>query len=124
MRAGGLPAFRLIVALSCAAGLSGCALERPGVSASSLNPSPWFNFQLAPRKKETANYQRNIARTATDRVTVQPAIRPALKEIRWPELPSLSRKREAQLIPRTNDETAATEKPVATVSTEESFDFN
>lgn len=116
--------FRLIVALSCAAAVTGCAIERPGVSASSLNPSPWFNFQLAPRKTETPNYQRNIARTTTDRMTIQPAVRPSVKEIRWPELPSLSRKREAQLIPLTNEDQASAEKPVKTASTEETFDFN
>ena len=124
MRAGCSTVIRVVVALGCAAVLSGCAIERPGVSASSLNPSPWFNFQLAPRKKETANYQRNISRTTAERVTVQPAIRPAAKEIRWPELPSLSRKREAQLIPRTDEDVTPAEKLSVTAFSEESFDFN
>ncbi len=81
----------------------GCALERSGVSSSSLSPMPWFNFQLAPPKKDSPTYQRNIARDSTERVVVKPAISTPKKESHWPELKLPSFQREAQLLPRTDD---------------------
>lgn len=100
---------------------AGCAIERPGVSASSLNPSPWFNFQLAPSKKDSPNYQRNISRNASDRVTVKPAITAPLKEVHWPELKLPKLKREAQPLPRTDD-VARESKPL--MQTAQSNDIN
>jgi hypothetical protein len=124
MREGRREFGRVVVALICVAALSGCAIERPGLTASSANPSPWFNFQLAPKKKETTNYQRGIARSTADRVTVQPAMTPVQKEVRWPELSLPLRKREAQLIPRTNDQASSSAPPPTVAFAEESFDFN
>ncbi|HET6422583.1 MAG TPA: hypothetical protein VFG20_02795 [Planctomycetaceae bacterium] len=124
MREGRREFGRVVVVVLCAAALSGCAIERPGLTASSANPSPWFNFQLAPKKKDTTNYQRGIARSATDRVTVQPAMAPVQKEVRWPELPLPLRKREAQLIPRTNDQAGSSKPPAEVAFAAESFDFN
>lgn len=114
----------LIGAVFATATLSGCAIERPGVSASSLNPSPWFNFQLAPKKKEVTNHQRSIARTTTDQVTVKPAMTPVQKEIHWPELSLPGRRREAQLIPRTDDLVKPPRERQSTAFAEESIDFN
>lgn len=91
------------VGLAVVSMTAGCAIERPGVSASSLNPSPWFNFQLAPAKKDNPSYQRNIARNSADRVTVKPAISTPIKEVHWPELKLPSFRREAQTLPRTDD---------------------
>lgn len=115
---------RVIGAILCASAFSGCAIERPGLTASSANPMPWFNFQLAPKKKETTNYQRGIARTSTDRVTVQPAMTPVQKEVRWPDLALPLRKREAQLIPRTNDEPNTSKEAPTVAFAAETFDFN
>lgn len=111
-------------AVFTAAALTGCAIERPGISSSSLNPSPWFNFQLAPKKKEVSNHQRSIARTSTDQVTVKPAVAPVQKEIRWPELSLPGRRREAQLIPRTDDVAQPHREPPSTAFAEETIDFN
>lgn len=117
--------FRVLAgAVFAATTMIGCAIERPSVSASSLNPSPWFNFQVAPKKKDVSNHQRSIARTTTDRVTVQPAVAPVQKEIRWPELSLPSWRREAQIIPRTDDIATPPGEPRSTAFAEELIDFN
>ncbi len=83
---------------------AGCAIERPGVSASSNAPFPWFNFQVAPAKKDSSNYQRSISRTTTERVTVRPAMAEPIKEVRRPEWRLPGTRREALALPRTDDQ--------------------
>ncbi len=121
MRGGHREWMGLLVTGVVACATAGCAIERPGVSASSLNPSPWFNFQLAPAKKDSPNYQRSIARAEHEQVTVKPAIAPVQKEVRWPDwhLPGI--RREAQLLPVTNDQPR---QKSASLPSEERIDFN
>jgi hypothetical protein len=125
MRADFRRSARCFFGLAFAVAVSGCALERTGMTSSSASPMPWFNFQLAAPKKDNPNYQKSIARSTADRaVVVKPAIAPVQKEIRWPEISLPSFRREAQLLPRTDDQAS---KPPITASSEtddRDIDFN
>ncbi len=99
----GLP-FRLI-GLAVLLIAPGCAIEHPGLTASSGSKMPWFNFQLAPPKKDTPNYQRGIARNPDTPVELKYAVSPpATTSIAWPDIRLRGLKREALILPRTDDE--------------------
>lgn len=60
----------------------GCALERSGVSADSNSRLPFFNFQFAPAKKDSANYHRSVQLEQRPAELVQPAKAPVQREVR------------------------------------------
>lgn len=83
---------------------SGCALDQSSMQMNSTSKMPWFNFSLAPAKKDTGNYQRSINRghqQSADRLHVQPATPPAQREIRWAEWLSPQAARTSQPLPVT-----------------------
>lgn len=98
----GLP-FR-VVGLAVLLMAPGCAIEHPGLSASSMSKMPWFNFQVVPSKKDSPNYQRSIARETSTPVELRHASSPpASNGIQWPEFRLPGLKREALILPRTDD---------------------
>ncbi len=90
----GLP-FRLLGFAVLLFTAPGCAIEHPGLTASSGSGLPWFNFQVAPRKKDAKNYQRGISRQVATPVEVKHAMKTSpVTSLHWPDIRLPGRKAE------------------------------
>lgn len=104
--------------------VSGCAIEHPGLNASS-GGMPWFNFQVAPSKKDAKNYHRSISRDPATTVEFKPAVATQARHARlWPTLRLPGQKTESLTLPRTDDVTGDSSKPIAVANQADHIQFD
>lgn len=103
----------------------GCAIEHPGLTASSGSGMPWFNFQLAPQKKDQKNYPRSIARDSATKVELKHAmLTPSDTPRRWPDIRVPGWKGESLTLPRTDGELRIDDDAPKTMTQVEQIEFD